>query len=192
MQELIDSYLPAPAAVVVGTVEPDLRLELPGARQGIDFGPAIYVAPKAPRVEPELVSLTFDTTSAESNLVGNVYYANYYRWAGRVIDRFFHSIALKQGSKSPRGQVVCRAATVRHLREAMPFDRIEVVMALRGLYQGGLELHFAFYKLTDDGERSKLAVGELEGVWMDGETGKVGALPEHLVSALAERSRAAA
>ena len=109
-----------------------------------------------------------------------------------MIDRFFHAVALKHGHKSPRGQVVCRGATVRHLREAMPFDRIEVVMALRGLYQGGLDSTSRSTSSPTTGRDPSSRSVSSKGTGLDGETGKVGALPEHLVSALAERSRAAA
>jgi enediyne polyketide synthase len=131
------------------------------------LGERLYEAPHAPKVEPELARQVFSTTSAESNLVGNIYFANYYHWQKRVIDRFFHRLAPELHTAAGRpGEFHWRHGEVNHLREAMPFDRIEVVMGLKSLFDHGLRLHFDFFRLTEDGQRQKLAHGECEAAWV--------------------------
>lgn len=131
------------------------------------LGAALYEAPNAPKIEPELMRQVFSTTSAESNLVGNIYFANYYHWQKRLIDRFFHQLAPQlYTAHGMVGEFRFRRSQVRHLREAMPFDSIEVVMALKVLHTGAIQLHFDFYKLTSATARDKLAFGDCEAVWV--------------------------
>jgi phosphopantetheinyl transferase/acyl-CoA thioesterase FadM len=192
MKHLIAAYLAledgedgpdlAPVAGEIGgrAPEPDARL-----------GEAIYLAPRAPKVEPELLRTTFDTASAESNLVGNIYYANYYHWQARLIDGLLHGIASGQPAGA-RGELTCVRSSVAHVREAMPFDRIEVAMALQALHRGGLTLHFDFYRVAEDGQRTKLAVGDHVAVWTDAATGVAGELPPLVLSLLSGRIPVAA
>ena len=63
------------------------------------------------------------------------------------------------------GQFVCVRSSIRHLREAMPFDQIVVTMKLARLYERGLELYFEYYKAVPDGPREKLAYGTHTLAW---------------------------
>ena len=99
--------------------------------------------------------------------MGNIYFANYYHWQKRLIDRFFHQLAPQlYTAHGMVGEFRFRRSQVRHLREAMPFDSIEVVMALKVLHTGAIQLHFDFYKLTSATARDKLAFGDCEAVWV--------------------------
>jgi acyl-CoA thioesterase FadM len=186
MQRLVDSYLAAGAGAGEGA-----RALPPGAEERL--GDAIYLAPDAPRVEPELARATFETSSAESNLVGNVYYASYYHWQERLVDRVFHRLAASPpgGASGAAGELTCLRSGVGHLREAMPGDRIEVAMALRALHRRGVKLQFEFHRLAEDGGRVKLAVGEYCGIWTDA-TGAPADLPSSCVVSVAGRLAVAA
>ena len=48
----------------------------------------------------------------------------------------------------------------------MPFDEIQVVMALKALRRDGITLHFDYYRVSTTGERTKLAHGECEAAWI--------------------------
>jgi acyl-CoA thioesterase FadM len=106
------------------------------------------------------------TTLEESNLVGNVYYANYFAWQNRVRDlhlqRFaperFHGIGAD-------GELLCLHSHVDYLREAMPFDRIEVRLAPRSVSRCGAVLDFEYYRVEGAG-RHKLSVGWQEVAWV--------------------------
>lgn len=187
MEELIKSYLASPLHPASSNKHPLQRV----APEPTRFGEPIYIARNAPTIQPELTRTTLHTTSVESNVVGNIYYSNYYHWQQQIIERFLHEVASTAASKTPRGELSCTFSGVSHLREAMPFDSIEVVMALRGLYRRGVELHFDFYKLSGDGQREKLAVGEYQGIWV-GESRRSEELPPAYLASLTEFLSAAA
>ncbi|VVE09209.1 3-oxoacyl-ACP synthase [Pandoraea aquatica] len=127
---------------------------------------ASYVACAAPALESILCRKIFETSLTSGNLVGNVYFAHYYRWQDQIAEQYFRSVSLEMPHPSAaRAGFHCCSASVNHLREAMPFDRIEVVMALQALHDDGLELRFEHYRLGDDDERIKLAVGSARYVW---------------------------
>lgn len=148
------------------------------------LGEELYQAPAAPKVEPELARQVFYTSNAESNLVGNIYYANYYHWQNRVLERFFQALAPGLYTQAGcQGEFVCLRSEISHLREAMPFDAIEVVMALQQLYSCGLRLQFDFFKVEPNGQRNKLAHGFYEGVWHS-KSGSLATMPKAYLKAL--------
>ena len=71
---------------------------------------------------------------AQANLVGNIYYANYYEWQGQIRDRFLSELIpdyfVGIGEK---GELLALESRVDHLREAMPFDRILLTLAVKEL-----------------------------------------------------------
>lgn len=167
---------------------PLLHRSVQTVNRDVGLGAHLYLAPRAPKIEPELMRYTFETSSAESNLVGNIYYATYYHWQGRLIERYFYNVSPEWlTSKEPLGEFWCVRSSVVHLREAMPFDQIEVVMALEGLYQRGIQLHFDFYKMAGGDQRMKLAYGKYEAVWVaDAEYIRTCDLPDCYRSVLME------
>ncbi|MFT3776263.1 MAG: SDR family NAD(P)-dependent oxidoreductase [Minicystis sp.] len=187
MQRLIDAYLAADRratdAAANDVAEP-IEREIPARSRRL--GEALYLAPGAPKMERELSRITIETSSAESNLVGNIYYANYYHWQSRLLDRIFRGLG-DDGKRARRGELTCLHSSVSHLREAMPFDRIEVVAGLQGLYRRGVELRFDFHRIGDDGKRVKLAVGKYEAVFTDAATGAPSDLPSTYLSSLTDR-----
>ncbi|RAL26962.1 type I polyketide synthase [Thermoflavimicrobium daqui] len=110
---------------------------------------------------------TFITSLEESNLVGNIYFSNYTIWQGKVRDQFFYQLApeLFQGT-GEQGEWIALNTHIQHLREAMPFDTIEVEMSLAKRYEYGVKLFFEYYKLASDGQKQKLAFGEQDIVWI--------------------------
>jgi enediyne polyketide synthase len=160
LQQFIDEYLPS-QQVSVQARKNTLAQHLAA------LGKCLYQAPVAPKIEPELSRLVFNTSSAESNLVGNIYYANYYHWQNRIIDRYFQALNPKLYTQQGwTGEFQCLRSEINHLREAMPYDNIEVVMALQGLYESAVQLHFDYYKVEADGKRTKLAYGIYEALWV--------------------------
>jgi acyl-CoA thioesterase FadM len=134
---------------------------------GTDLGEQIYCAPAGPKIEPRLEQVVFQTTLEDANLVGNIYFANYAVWQGRVRDQFFHSLAPQLYNGGSRdGELFCIESSVDHLREAMPFDRIEVHMSLKTLHANGLVLWFDYYRKDPQGQLQKLATGEHKCLWV--------------------------
>ena len=108
---------------------------------------------------------TFATDLEESNLIGNIYFSHYAKWQARTRDRFFHRKHPESYTQAQSGEWICLRAKVEHLREAMPFDSIEVVQSVAGLGETGVRLHFDYYRVQDGATPVKLAVGEQECVW---------------------------
>jgi acyl-CoA thioesterase FadM len=80
---------------------------------------------------------------------------------------------------------------VRHIREAMPFDRIRVTMVLRTVHAHGMKLEFQYSRQNNDGSSEKLALAEHEAVWVvrDGDERPVAApLPDELLEVLCKES----
>ena len=126
-----------------------------------------YLAPAGPTVEPKLFSQLTETSLEDANIVGNIYFANYYAWQGRVRDRYFYDLIPEyfQGT-GDKGELICLNCRVDHLREAMPFDRIEVRMALKALKKCHATLYFEYFKADPNGRPLKLATGKQEVVWV--------------------------
>ena len=127
-----------------------------------------YRAPAGPTVNPTLLSQLMETSLEDANIVGNIYFANYYAWQGRVRDRYFYDLIPQYfpGYRRPGRIMVCLNCRVDHLREAMPFDRIEVRMALKALKECHATLYFEYFKIDPDGPPLKLATGKQEVVWV--------------------------
>lgn len=153
-----------PTTLVAAEASSAAVLTLPFAQ--LAFQRERYSAPSAPSVQPILLRQKISTSQEESNLVGNIYFSNYYHWQSRTLDRFLHALSEEHfRAAAGSGDLICRRSNVQHLREAMPFDDVEVVMALKALYENGVSLHFDFYRLSESGERIKLAYGTAEMIW---------------------------
>jgi hypothetical protein len=67
----------------------------------------------------------------------------------------------------------------------MPFEQIQVNMSLQAVYEHGISLIFEYFRLTPDGSRQKIAIGEHDTAWFTrGETGK--AVPAPLLQVVQE------
>jgi NAD(P)-dependent dehydrogenase (short-subunit alcohol dehydrogenase family)/acyl-CoA thioesterase FadM len=156
--------------------------------KGLDLGKLVEEVPHGPSGGRVLATETVQTTLEESNLVGNVYFANYFAWQGRVRDLFLHRIAPEylRGIGS-EGELVCLRSRMDYLREAMPFDRIQVVMSVRSIRERGAVLGFEYYRLEPDGSRQKLSVGTQEVAWVRRDAGgavQPAAFPAAILDAL--------
>ena len=126
-----------------------------------------YTAPSGPVVRPVLNEQSIDTSLDNSNLVGNIYFATYYAWMGQSRDRYFYKLIPDYfRGTGEKGELLCLECRVDHLREAMPFDRIVVTMALKVLNTFSATFYFEYFRLDADGTRLKLAVGEHLAVWI--------------------------
>ena len=152
-------------------------------------GPVLFEAPRGPNTALPLASKTFETGLCNANLVGNVYFVNYSTWMGALRDRYFYDLipdAFRGIGQA--GELTCVKARIQHLREAMPFDDVQVTMGLNAIHENGMELTFEFFKVNkQDGSKEKLAFGTHHIVWTqtDAAGDKVSAkLPEELLTNL--------
>lgn len=126
-----------------------------------------YQAPAKPVVEPLLFEKTIETSLDNSNLVGNIYFANYYAWQGQVRDHYLYRIIPEYfRGVGEKGEMLCLQTEVHHLREAMPFDVIFVTMALKSLTKYTVTFYFEYFKIERNGSKTKLAFGVQDNVWI--------------------------
>jgi|GEM_PF-205468 len=132
-----------------------------------DFGNELYREPDGPvRNTALLREEIFQSSLENANLVGNIYYSNYYKWQGVTRDNFLNAILPEYFDNSGnRGELRCVHCKVNHLNEAMPFDRILVRMYKKAVYERAVWLYTDYYRLDKDGKRHKLGYGEHKAVW---------------------------
>lgn len=120
----------------------------------------------------------FSTSLDESNLVGNVYYAHYYSWQAKAFDQFIYKVIpdFYLFSKEQR-RFICLDVKVQHLREAMPFDTIEVKLYIDEVHEYGLKLSYEFFCISR-GEPEKLAWGQQKVALVEGPDEKLCKIPE--------------
>ncbi len=173
---------------------PEVRAALePSEQDEVDLGSPLWSAPPGPAGGPFLHEEAFDTSLEESNLVGNIYFANYYVWQGVARDRFFQAVApdLYRGT-GEAGELRCLYHRIDHLREAMPFQRIAARMSLDAVHERGVRLRFEVFRL-EDGKRDKLGAAVHTAGWFapvaDGGPWQPAPLPQVLRDALLAATR---
>ena len=102
----------------------------------------------------EIIQTTFE----ESNLVGNIYFANYFHWQERLRDLFKYQVGSSLGL--PNIEWVTMQCRIDYLREAMPMDRLAISMSLRKIGTYSMTFSFEYFRIESDGSRTKLSVGE--------------------------------
>ena len=188
VRDYIATVAPGRAEATERAAEAERTERRPAA--ALDPGDELYRTSHGPRAGKVLREEVFQTSLEDANLVGNIYFDNYAKWQGRLLDVFLFEAApglFRTGAAG--GELTCRTCRVKHFREAMPFDRIRVSMGLRAVYRRGLKLEFEYSRVSPDGSLEKLAFGEQEAVWTvrdaDGRPAAA-PLPEELVQRLCE------
>jgi len=134
---------------------------LPASLSQLDSGSIVYQTPvESNRYGRFLRSEVFQTTLEESNLVGNVYYGNYFIWQGRILDLFLYSVAPEYLRVSnPCGEMVCLYSRMDYLREAMPFDKIRAHLYVQSVSECGALFNFEFFReVGNNGSNRKIKV----------------------------------
>lgn len=108
-----------------------------------------------------------NTSLVDSNVVGNLYFTNYFRWPHRVIAQFLwehqRDLILARGKL---GEMVYTNMHIEFLREAMPFDAVGIALHAEPMDEKTLNISFIYEREEPDGERTRLAVGRMNGGWM--------------------------
>jgi len=132
-----------------------------------DLGKKLFEMKAGPIKQSSLLKeKIFETSLEDANLVGNIYFSNYYKWQGRVRDLFINELAAKHlRDKGQQGELRCTFCKINHLNEAMPFARILVRMHRQAVFERGARFYFDYYRVAEDGSRQKLGFGEHHAVW---------------------------
>lgn len=98
----------------------------------------------------------------ETNLVGNVYYANHVRWQGRCREMFLREHVPELLKELERGlALVTLRVSCEYYMELAAFDELAIRMRLAELAQHRMQLAFEYWRAGDDGEEL-VARGEQE------------------------------
>ncbi len=168
LQKYLDHFAATKLASIDLKNSPTVTLlSLPESLSGLHPGKTIYeVSPQTHHYGDLLLSEAFQTTLEESDVVGNVYYSNYFLWQGRMLDLFLYSVAPEYLRVSkPKGEMVSVFSRMLFLREAMPFDKVRVVLYIKSVSECGAVFNFEFFREQPDGNTQKLQVGEQEVIW---------------------------
>ncbi len=96
----------------------------------------------------------------ETNLVGNVYYANYVRWQGRCREMFLRDHAPEVLAELSQGLALATVSvSCEYYSELFAFDRVAIRMRLKSVTQNRITMLFEYWRITDKGEEM-VAKGE--------------------------------
>ena len=122
----------------------------------------------------------------ETNLVGNVYYANHLRWQGRCREMFLREHAPEILNELQEGlALVTTRVSCDYLAELSAFDEVVVRMTLGALTRNRITMLFEYWRDTHSGEEL-VARGEQQVACMcrNGERLVPAPVPEVLKEAL--------
>jgi enediyne biosynthesis thioesterase len=122
----------------------------------------------------------------ETNLLGNVYYANHVRWQGRCRELFLQEHAPEVLDEFTRGMsLVTLRCECEYLAELSAFDKVSIRMRLGALIQNRLTLFFEYWRHSG-GDEELVARGEQQVACMrhEGERLVPSPIPEVLREAL--------
>ena len=89
----------------------------------------------------------------ETNVVGNVYYANHVRWQGRCRELFLREHAPEILQELERGLVlVTTRVTCEYFDELYAFDEVSVRMRAGPVTQSRVTMLFEYWRVTPIGE----------------------------------------
>ena len=102
----------------------------------------------------------------ETNLVGNVYYANYILWQGRCREMFLFDHAPDVIEQISSGlALVTVNVSCQYLSELFAFDRVIIAMQLKEMVQNRITMGFEYWR-TNAKEKSLVAIGEQQAACM--------------------------
>ncbi|HEU0076260.1 MAG TPA: acyl-CoA thioesterase [Longimicrobiaceae bacterium] len=113
----------------------------------------------------------------ETNLVGNVYYANHVRWQGRVREMFLRERAPEVLDALADGlALVTTRVSCEYFAELAAFDEVAIRMRLGAVAQNRVAMRFEYWRRRAEGE-VLAARGEQEVACMRREGGALAPAP---------------
>lgn len=120
----------------------------------------------------------------ETNLVGNVYYANYVRWQGRCREMFIKDNAPEVLEQLFQGLALATVSvSCEYYSELYAFDQVAIRMGLESITQNRIAMIFEYWRITDEGEEL-VAKGKQQTASMQREGDKL--VPTPIPTALKE------
>jgi enediyne core biosynthesis thioesterase len=119
----------------------------------------------------------------ETNVVGNVYFSNYFVWQGKCREAFLRQFApqVLDDFKAGYGMITKESSCVFH-SEAFAFQDIVVRISLDKLSRTAVTMAFDYFRVQDE-ELILLAQGKQTAMWITPEH-KLALLPAYLYDAI--------
>jgi enediyne biosynthesis thioesterase len=124
----------------------------------------------------------------DTNVVGNVYYANHIRWQGRCREMFLRDHAPELVRQMNEGLAMATTrVSCSYYEELSVFDEVVIRMSAGSITPSRLTMKFHYYKVLPGGKEALIAEGEQEVVCVKrrGSGVELIPLPESLRDAVA-------
>ncbi len=119
----------------------------------------------------------------DTNVVGNVYFAQYFAWQGKCREAFLreHTPQILDDFKAGFG-IITKDAQCQFVREARAFDELLIEMFLDDLTPLSVTMRFDYYRRESTG-RVLLAQGSQSTMWVNPEH-RLSVMPDYLYRAI--------
>jgi enediyne core biosynthesis thioesterase len=95
----------------------------------------------------------FTTTFEETNLVGNIYFANYARWQGKCREMFLQEYCPDVIDQVHKGlALITLDLHLRYISQLFAFDKVIMRMSLGSMASSRMMMLFKYYKAIRGGE----------------------------------------
>lgn len=120
----------------------------------------------------------------DTNLVGNVYFAQYFAWQGKCREAFLfdHAPQILEDFRKGNGMIT-KESSCTFLQEAFAGDRLLIEMSLSDLTRVGMSMNFDYYRTDGPDGRVLLAQGFQSALWVNPEH-RIGVMPDYLYDAI--------
>ncbi|MEL6863511.1 MAG: acyl-CoA thioesterase [Bacteroidota bacterium] len=127
----------------------------------------------------------FKTTFEETNLVGNIYFANYALWQGKCREMFLYEYCPEVIAEINKGlALITLDLSVQYVSQLFAFDTVVMRMSLDAQSSSRLLMGFEYYKEDADGELTLVCKGSQATAAMREENGTM--VPVHYPDAMLE------
>lgn len=109
----------------------------------------------------------FITTFEETNVVGNIYFANYAVWQGKCREHFLYEYCPEIIEEINSGlALITLDLSIEYISQLFAFDKVIMKMYLEGKSSSRLLMRFEYLKLHHDGQRELVAKGSQSALAM--------------------------
>ncbi|TCP24478.1 enediyne biosynthesis thioesterase [Scopulibacillus darangshiensis] len=125
----------------------------------------------------------------ETNVVGNVYYANYIKWQGRCREIFLQQYVPNILKEIDNGlSLVTMNVSCDFFKELFAFDKVLIKMYLKEYVQNRVTMEFEYWKVADNHFEELIAKGnqQIASMRKTEERLEPEPLPEPFINALSE------
>lgn len=109
----------------------------------------------------------FITTFEETNVVGNIYFANYAVWQGKCREHFLFEYCPEIIDEINSGlALITLDLSIEYISQLFAFDRVMMKMFLEGKSSSRLLMGFEYYKIQSKGDIELVARGSQSTIAM--------------------------